>query len=178
MKKLHPNHGTRNEYARYGCRCEICCEAQRVYQVAYSAKQKKLRESDPKLMEKYRKQRYAIDARQRAKHADRNRASSAAWRARNADKVKQQQKVRFQRFKLKQYGVTESTYKALIEKQSGLCAICGIRDNRSLSIDHDHTTNAVRGLLCRRCNLGLGCFQDNTDNLSKAITYLSGDTIS
>ncbi len=41
-----------------------------------------------------------------------------------------------------------------------------------LSVDHDHVTGAVRGLLCRRCNTGLGNFDDNIKIVQSALTYL------
>lgn len=61
------------------------------------------------------------------------------------------------------------------------CAICkagieewgGEKGNTSC-IDHDHKTNKVRGLLCSKCNLGIGMFEDNSENLKNAIEYLKG----
>ena len=38
--------------------------------------------------------------------------------------------------------------------------------------DIDHKTDKVRGLLCSRCNNGLGFFKDNLDSLAVAIGYL------
>lgn len=57
--------------------------------------------------------------------------------------------------------------------QSGRCAICG--DSTALDevrVDHDHKTGEIRGLLCNRCNLAIGQFEDNTKTLQNAITYL------
>lgn len=59
----------------------------------------------------------------------------------------------------------------LSKEQRGLCKICNIEP--ATHLDHCHTTGAIRGLLCTRCNTGLGMFLDNTDNLKAAIDYLS-----
>lgn len=53
----------------------------------------------------------------------------------------------------KTYGLTPSEYEELLELQGGKCAICRGRPvSKRLAVDHDHTTEAVRGLLCSRCN--------------------------
>ncbi len=43
---------------------------------------------------------------------------------------------------------------------------------KAFDVDHCHITKTVRGLLCNNCNRGLGHFQDDTENLQKAIKYL------
>lgn len=71
------------------------------------------------------------------------------------------------------YGITLEAYDLFFEAQQGRCAICGNKQrNKRLAVDHDHQTGKVRGLLCVSCNMGLGCFKDHIDYLSKAITYL------
>jgi len=76
------------------------------------------------------------------------------------------------------YNMTPQQYDDLNTKQNGMCAICGATDcnnsraNSRLFIDHDHTTGAIRGLLCSNCNHALGHFRDNVEILSKAIAYL------
>jgi len=50
------------------------------------------------------------------------------------------------------------------------CTICG--EEESLVVDHDHKTNQIRGMLCNRCNKGLGLFRDNPDLLEYARIYL------
>jgi len=49
-------------------------------------------------------------------------------------------------------------YNEIINKQDGRCKLCGCLppEWRKLAIDHDHTTNQIRGLLCTRCNIGVG----------------------
>lgn len=65
-------------------------------------------------------------------------------------------------------------YEQLNTAQSGVCAICGLPPvKKKLCVDHDHDTGAVRGLLCSRCNLGLGFFLDSPASLIKAATYLT-----
>jgi rubrerythrin len=55
----------------------------------------------------------------------------------------------------------------------GLCTICGASPDKSAhALDHDHVTGAVRGLLCGRCNTGLGLFRDNPSLLCRAVRYL------
>lgn len=60
--------------------------------------------------------------------------------------------------------------------QSNLCKICLKPENdfKQLSVDHNHETGIVRGLLCHKCNIGLGHFQDNVNYIQNAIMYLRG----
>mgnify|MGYP000456790067 CR=1 FL=1 len=76
------------------------------------------------------------------------------------------------------FGLLPHELKELCEKSEGKCAICEAppeseRNARpNLSIDHCHTTGRIRGLLCTRCNIALGSFDDNEDYLLKAIEYI------
>lgn len=74
------------------------------------------------------------------------------------------------------FNLTEADYQALLKKQEGGCAICAQQQadttGRRLAVDHCHTTGKVRGLLCGRCNTGLGMFTDNLELLTKAFDYL------
>ena len=79
-------------------------------------------------------------------------------------------------------GLTLEEYALLLLKQNQRCAICKKEESRLdgtksgrikvLSVDHDHKTNLVRGLLCGKCNSGMGFFNDNASLLKKAIVYL------
>ena len=77
------------------------------------------------------------------------------------------------------YGLTEEKYWEMHENQGGVCAICGKPETRLhmgtkkiLSVDHDHTTGAVRALLCNGCNTILGNAGDDVAVLERAIEYL------
>ena len=76
----------------------------------------------------------------------------------------------------KNFGITREEYISILEKQEYKCAVCGKSQDENgveLAVDHDHNTGNVRGLLCRKCNLGLGYFQDSQQYLQSAIKYLS-----
>lgn len=56
---------------------------------------------------------------------------------------------------------------------SKVCEICGESfDNTAKQIDHDHSTNKVRGALCCKCNLSIGGFNDDIDKIKRAIEYI------
>lgn len=79
------------------------------------------------------------------------------------------------RYYQRTYGITLEEYGQRFLRQGGVCAICNARPTKDgpLAVDHDHTTGAVRGLLCRGCNVGLGCFTDNVAHMGRAIAYLT-----
>ena len=75
------------------------------------------------------------------------------------------------------YGITLEEYDELWSKQGGVCRTCGgiNKDGRRLSVDHDHDTDKVRGLLCTSCNLALGHIKDSVEILESMIKYLEGN---
>ena len=72
------------------------------------------------------------------------------------------------------YDLTLNEFYAMNEKQNGVCAICGNPPKkRRLSVDHDHTTKKVRGLLCDVCNrIVLPVAERYSDRYFRAIEYL------
>jgi len=82
------------------------------------------------------------------------------------------------RMNLRRFGLTEDAYSDLLAAQGGGCAICGnvttdSGGRKNLSVDHDHVTGEVRGLLCHSCNVAVGLFRDDVQLLEKALRYLS-----
>jgi len=69
------------------------------------------------------------------------------------------------------YNLTIEQFNEMFERQEGGCGIC-TRVGQKLVIDHDHKTGKVRGLLCAKCNHGLGRFDDDPVKLQNAIMYL------
>lgn len=71
-------------------------------------------------------------------------------------------------------GILE-TYQHLFCLQGGVCAICKSPENgryAHLSVDHDHDTGKIRGLLCNNCNRGIGLLKDDPKILEQAKKYL------
>ncbi len=75
-----------------------------------------------------------------------------------------------------QYGITLEQYNELLKQQNHKCAICKTDEvdvyKGLLYVDHCHSTNKIRGLLCHHCNTALGKFYDSEERLLNAIEYL------
>jgi ferric-dicitrate binding protein FerR (iron transport regulator) len=115
---------------------------------------------------------------------ERNPGYQRAWYAKNKVSVKarvkrwqQTNKKRVSAYSRKHTtGWTEAEYDAAVVSQLGCCAICGVQMSRynEPCADHCHKTGKKRGLLCNRCNVGIARFEDSSQLLSLAATYLEG----
>ena len=103
-----------------------------------------------------------------AANPEKARARDHKYRAANAEKVRENARTNHLRHN---YGLTSEEYDALLVTQDGRCAICERGDER-LCVDHNHVTGVIRGLLCRKCNGGVGLLQDNPGLLDQAANYL------
>lgn len=95
---------------------------------------------------------------------------SLQWRKANPEKAR----LIGWRYELKKlYGITVEQYNEMLESQGGVCAICHDNNIRELklAVDHDHETGKVRGLLCDRCNRGIGLLR-TIKNVKSAYKYL------
>jgi hypothetical protein len=92
---------------------------------------------------------------------------------RSEDEVKVDSKKRMLKHR---YSIDYDTYSQMYADQDGKCKICGdykeLGGHGGLLIDHCHITKEVRGLLCNKCNSGLGMFNDNEELLLRAINYI------
>ena len=88
--------------------------------------------------------------------------------------------MKYREYSLKNtFGISLADYQTKLTEQDGKCAICRNaetarrgRKDMWFSVDHNHTTGAVRGLLCGRCNVAIGMFDENPETLKSAIAYL------
>jgi hypothetical protein len=84
---------------------------------------------------------------------------------------------------MKEYGLSWEEYERMRFEQDDRCAICGNKETslsrrstgeiRPLSIDHNHRTGRIRGLLCRACNHLIGNADEDQEILLRAINYLN-----
>lgn len=77
------------------------------------------------------------------------------------------------------YAIEPHEYDLLLKKQGCACAICRRPETvvfrgklKTLSVDHDHKTGRIRGLLCQRCNLAVGNLEDSADRARAVAFYL------
>lgn len=111
---------------------------------------------------------------------DYGRRHKKAVSERNAEyREKHAQRIRSQRRNsrlARVFGITPEKYNEMLSAQNGVCAICAKpsrdKNKKPLYVDHDHGTGEVRGLLCHRCNAGIGLLGDSADMLRLAIAYL------
>jgi hypothetical protein len=95
-----------------------------------------------------------------------------AWISTPENRLKRTAAQRRRNF-VQRYGITEAIYEAMREAQGNACAICKRTFTDTPSVDHDHATGAVRGLLCQGCNHGIGLLREDVNALYAAIEYLS-----
>ena len=83
-------------------------------------------------------------------------------------------------YKLKtKYGITLARFEEILASQGGRCAICKTAQwtKTGPSLDHNHRTGQVRGVLCNRCNAAIGFFDENPERMRCAQIYLSTHAI-
>lgn len=102
-----------------------------------------------------------------------NSAAMRAWTKAHPERAKIAHDASRMR---RQFGLEAADYRRILDGQGGACAICRSHDRevpgRRLSIDHNHNTGTLRGLLCARCNRLLGSAEDSAELLEAAAAYL------
>ncbi len=163
--------------------CTTCWEID--YQKKYREKHKK---EAKKYNKKYReKNREKLKEQQKAyqiKNKETIDTYKQAWYEKNKEKILVERKV-YRKKKASQrllynrrirFGLSKDKIEDLYKLHDNRCAICGKTEQenkRALSIDHDHNTEEIRGLLCNNCNIGIGNLQDNPQLLLNAYIYLT-----
>ena len=104
------------------------------------------------------------------------KAYNAKRRQQRKDNPESEKKAQRRKHLKHNYGISEKQFDILLSEQGNVCAICktdawGWRGQPC--VDHDHYTGKVRGLLCSKCNLGIGHLNDSIELLTNAIEYLT-----
>lgn len=122
----------------------------------------------------------------RKENPERNRENCRRWRKENPEKSKQARRRYYESClkkrcfktnirektitkKLEIYGISQAYYDLCLDKG---CKLCTDKFEKTPCLDHDHKTGKFRGVLCHRCNTGLGYFRDNPEVLKRAIQYI------
>jgi hypothetical protein len=126
---------------------------------------------------------------------EQRRAYRRAWALRNHDKLRKQSLDYYQatkprrrviakigyvknkikildKLRFKKYGITGDEFRKIIDKQQTKCPICNRSINKNLSIDHDHNTGKIRGIICNSCNLAIGNAESSPERLRAMANYL------
>lgn len=146
-----------------------CCKNSKPHSQFYSSKTKKdgLRDYCKLCTSANNKKSYL-------NHLDKNQSRNRRRYAKNPGHFKE-------RYLKLMYGIDHAAYEALLRKQHGLCAICGLSETathqngkiKNLSVDHCHKTGKIRGLLCNKCNRGIGYLSDDPETILKAASYVA-----
>jgi hypothetical protein len=153
----------KNQNDKFGFN-SICRDCQKIYKREWVKLNKK---KISKYMQDYRKN-----------HSKKLNKMNKAWRNSHTEHLKKYRNNQDIKFL---YNITREEYNNILNKQNGVCAICGnqeiiihgvTKQIMKLSVDHNHKTGKVRGLLCGHCNKALGGFKDNQEILNRAILYL------
>jgi hypothetical protein len=156
-----------------------------VYGKEYYEKNKKQLVSKAKEYNKLNKEKIAARHKEyNEKNKEQVAATRKEWYRKNRVDILEDQRKNYKSKKQqikctireKKYGVSAEDYDTMLEEQDNKCKICFVSfttlSSQQIHVDHCHTTNQVRGLLCNLCNTGLGFFKDNTETLANAIVYL------
>lgn len=122
--------------------------------------------------------------RAKSNYGQKRRDYSKEYRLNNKEMIRAKWKDYYAKNKIKSaenrlkryFNITMNDYSKMLELQNGSCAICKIDASalkKRLAVDHCHVTGAIRGLLCTRCNTGIGNFKDNINILNNAVKYLT-----
>jgi hypothetical protein len=101
----------------------------------------------------------------RSKNPEVNKRASAKWREANKDK-RWAKHIRYR------YGMSVEDYNLMLKQQQNSCKLCGRNPILYPVIEHSHTTEKVRGIVCQRCNNAISLFEGYADLMDKIPEYL------
>jgi len=73
---------------------------------------------------------------------------------------------------INKYGVDLKWYTKKLKEQGNVCYGCRLPSDKTLVVDHNHSTGEARGLLCSNCNTALGLIKEDKQILHNLTTYI------
>jgi hypothetical protein len=105
-----------------------------------------------------------------------NKVKAKEYRIKNRDSIRMKWNKKSRHYHLTiHFNISELEYNEILKSQNYLCAICKKMEptkNKNLCVDHCHITGKIRGLLCNKCNVGIGMLCDDEDIVKNAYEYL------
>ena len=147
-------------------------EKEKAWRKAYRQENKEKLEAYQKDYQKdyYQENKEKVKVQRKAYYQE-NKDKAKAYYQENKEKVKA---VTVNNKYKRMYGITLEQKMEMIINQDSKCVICGepFLESENTCIDHSHKTGKIRGILCRKCNAGLGQFRDDINILRNALEYL------
>ena len=101
---------------------------------------------------------------------------SSAGDYHNDNKILQHQRILINKRLKRAFDISIEDYEKILNEQENKCAICKTSHPgghyQRFAVDHSHDTCEIRGLLCSRCNIGIGKFEESIEIFNSAIEYL------
>ena len=123
-----------------------------------------------KPLDEFARDRRNVDGLQRRCRECQRVRSALHYQATKADPIRSQR--RLDKVLRSLYDLTVEEYNELLVKQEGRCKICRRPFDATPHLDHSHESGRVRGLLCAKCNHGIGLFGDDPEVLRRAALYV------
>ena len=117
-----------------------------------------------------------------SENKDRIRRKGIEYRKLNKERLSEINKIYYQNnqrkalgWNLAKYGLSVEKFEEMSRRQGDVCSICFKKcaNKKRLSVDHNHDTGVIRGLLCNNCNRALGLIGDDINFFKNAIKYLN-----
>jgi hypothetical protein len=149
--------------------CTRCSTEKPISEMAARLDRKNRRGHCKTCQQTYLKEYHAI-YREVPENKERQKQATVAWRKGLTKDQRRHKSL------VKNFGISLSDYEGMLVRQDGGCAICRIWEPFTVSgafpVDHDHSTGAIRQLLCLKCNQALGLFNENPAAMEAAATYV------
>lgn len=131
-----------------------------------------------KLLTEYHKNKHGLDGHHSVCRVCKNKQSRERYQLGSKDPRPKGHDHRAHHLR-RTYGITTEQYNTLLSKQDHCCAVCGKHEsdeNKRLSVDHNHFTGEIRGLLCTMCNYRHVGRHKDSSLLRKIADYLDQGT--